>query len=182
MVCYSSLIITLFWCNLLSFVELRFLSLEWNTKTDGTLMDYWFNFVVRSFHWTSASSSCTVSSLLYTCSPLFSPLILHPLLLLDSSLLPLPFLLFNPSVARWCFFFVGVMIACYVVSQLWVIRSNIISKAINGRQYSCVFYSFFLFLFFHFSQNILTSLLFILTGSSLITFRETSLLGIGENK
>lgn len=51
---------------------------------------------------------------------------------------------FYPSVGGWRVF--GVMIAWHVVSQLWVIRSNIISKAINGRQYSCVFYSFFSFL------------------------------------
>lgn len=69
-----------------------------------------------------------------------------------------------PVVGWWVF---GVMIAWHVVLQLLVIRSNIISKAINGRQYSCVFYSFF-----HSSLNILTSLLFIHTGSGLITFRE----------
>lgn len=122
-------------------------------------------------------------------SPLFSTPV-HPfsppLFSIPYSFLIPPFYhsLFSSSILQLLGggFFFGVMIAWYVVSQLWVIRSNIISKAINGRQYSCVFYSFFLFLFFHFSQNILTSLLFILTGSSLITFRETSLLGIGENK
>lgn len=63
----------------------------------------------------------------------------------SSSLFSTPTVLFfHPPVGgRWVF---GVMIAWHVVSQLWVIRSNIISKAINGRQYSCVFYSFFSFL------------------------------------
>lgn len=85
---------------------------------------------------------------------------------MSSSLFSTPTVLFfHPPVGGWWVF--GVMIAWHVVSQLWVIRSNIISKAINGRQYSCVFYSFF-----HSSLNILTSLLFIHTGSSLITFRE----------
>lgn len=83
--------------------------------------------------------------------------------------------LFYHAVGGWWVF--GVMIAWHVVSQLWVIRSNIISKAINGRQYSCVFYSFF-----HSSLNILTSLLFIHTGSSLITFRENVTGRDGENK
>lgn len=83
------------------------------------------------------------------------------------------------------FFFSAVMIFCNVVSQLRVIRSNIISRAINGIQYLCVFYSlslFNVFFPFHCTQNLLTSLHFILKGSSLITFRETSLPAMEQNK
>lgn len=50
--------------------------------------------------------------------------------------------------------FWGVMTACYVVSQLWVIRSNIISKAINERQCLCVFYSLSLFFFSFLPEHI----------------------------
>lgn len=78
------------------------------------------------------------SSLFYTCSLLFPPLVLHLLISPSTSVFSLP-------LSFSCQVFFGVMIACYVVSQLWVIRFNIISKAINGRQYLCVFYSLPLF-------------------------------------
>lgn len=111
---------------------------------------------------------CIIDSFFLCAENYFSPahsLFFHLLASdhMSSSLFSTPTV--HPAVVGWWVF--GVMIAWHVVSQLLVIRSNIISKAINGRQYSCVFYSFF-----HSSLNILTSLLFIHTGSSLITFRE----------
>lgn len=118
---------------------------------------------------------------LFVFSHLFVQSLHHSLLRILPSCHPPP-PPFSPIQAFECsVVFFGVMITCYVVSQLLVIRSNIISKAINGRQYSCILF-FPYFFFFHFSQNILTSLLFILTGSGLITFRETSRLGMEENK
>lgn len=104
-----------------------------------------------------------ITSFPTSCGPFLSPVSISPRVFLSFQHSYCS--LFSPAVGGWWVF--AVMIAGHVVSQLWVIRSNIISKAINGRQYSCVFYSFF-----HSSLNILTSLLFIHTGSSLITFRE----------
>lgn len=159
-------------------------------KDGGCLVDYWFHFLhvlstvfanLLEFLLHLHLPFFSFTSHLYTYSPLFPPHILYVLILLYSSLPHLS--LFSFSILQLpgvFFFFFWVMIACYVVSQLWVIKSNIISEVINGRQCLCVFYS--LSLFFHFSLNILTSLLFILTGSSLITFTETSLAAMEQNK
>lgn len=123
------------------------ISYEWNIKTTECRVDYWFSgsvfppslLILKGFCFPFSSRlltfiRCTLQVFPSPCHPPLNPSLFLP---------PPPFFLtLYPSVARYYF---GIMIVCYVVSQLWVIRSNIISKAINGRQYLCVFYSLYFF-------------------------------------